>query len=79
MKGPDIRYETEIIGTRKATPEIVGETLAKIEGTEVHYPLAGDELYVRAAITASAPHPNPSFKGQRLQAWTQPQGWSPAP
>ncbi|MFT5188976.1 MAG: hypothetical protein ACI957_002000 [Verrucomicrobiales bacterium] len=71
-----VRYETEIIGTRKATPEKVGETLAKIEGTDVHFPLTGDELYVRAAVTASASHPNPSFEGQRLQAWTQPLGWS---
>ena len=72
---PGATYVTEIIGTRRSTPEKVGEVLARIEGPDVHYPLSGDELYVRATVTASTPHSNPSFKGQRLQAWTQPIGW----
>ena len=72
---PGIRYETEIIGTRRSTPEEIGETLAKIVGPEVHYELTAEELYVRATVTSSKPHPNPSFKGQREQAWTQPIGW----
>ncbi len=53
----------------------VGEVLASIGGTEVVYRLSGKELYVRASITSSARHPNPSFEGQRKQAWTQPVGW----
>lgn len=72
---PGVKYTTEIIGTRRATPEKVGEVLARLEGSDVHYPLQGDELYVRATVTASSAHPNPSYKGQRQQAWTQPIGW----
>jgi hypothetical protein len=34
--------------------------------------LTGDELYVRAVVTSSKPHPDPVFEGQREQAWTQP-------
>ncbi len=72
---PGIVYETKIMGTRKATPDRPGEVLATISGPTVYYPLSGEELYVRATVTASKPHPNPSFKGQLQQAWTQPIGW----
>lgn len=72
---PGTTYVTEIIGTRRATPDKVGEVLARIEGPEVRYTLTGDELYVRATVTASTAHTNPSYEGQRLQAWTQPIGW----
>ncbi len=69
------RYTTRIIGTRRGNegdPKKVGETLATITGTEVRYRLRGDEWYVRATVTSDAPHPRPSFVGQRKQAWTQP-------
>jgi len=56
------------------SPE-VGRTLATIEGATVDYALKGKELYVRATITSSKPHPNPSFAGQAEMAWTQPVGW----
>ncbi len=72
---PGVVYETKIIGTDRTTPDKPGETLATISGPEVHYPLTGKELYVRATVTASKPHPNPSFRGQLQQAWTQPIGW----
>lgn len=72
---PGAEYVTEIIGTRRSTPDKPGEVLATINGHEVHYPLSGDEYYVRATVTASTAHPNPSFRGQREQAWTQPIGW----
>ena len=52
--------------------EEVGATLAAMKGSQATYELTGDELYVRAVITSSADHPNPSFKGQKKQAWTQP-------
>ncbi len=72
---PETHYTTEIFGTRRSTPEQIGKVLARIEGARVHYPLKGDELYVRATVTASKPHPNPSYPNQREQAWTQPIGW----
>ena len=53
----------------------VGETLATSDSLTASYKLTGDELYVRAIITASADHPNPSYKGQKQSAWTQPVGW----
>ena len=53
----------------------VGQTFATVRGSEATYELTGNELYVRAMITSSANHPNPSFKNQKQQAWTQPVGW----
>ena len=68
-------YETRFIGTRTATPEKPGEVLATVIGLEPIYNFKGDELYVRAVVTSSRAHPNPSFKGQMEQAWAQPVGW----
>jgi hypothetical protein len=50
----------------------VGEVLAEIHGECAEYQARGDELYVRARVTSSLPHPNPSWPRQRQQAWTQP-------
>jgi hypothetical protein len=60
--------------TKKYSPEI-GRTYATAEGTTVSYQLDGSELYIRAIITSSKPHPDPSLKNQLQQAWTQPVGW----
>jgi hypothetical protein len=53
----------------------VGRGLATVEGTTARYALTGEELYVRAVVTSTEPPENPSFPGQRRQAWTQPVGW----
>jgi hypothetical protein len=53
----------------------IGRTLATEGGLRPQYRLTGDELYVRAVVTASNPSPDPSFEGQQPQAWTQPVGW----
>ena len=53
----------------------VGRTFATIAGTEINYALTGKEHYVRAVITSSQSHPNPSYEGQHQMAWTQPVGW----
>ena len=55
----------------------VGKVLATVEGTTARYELTGKELYVRAVVTSNRPPENPSFQGQRSQAWTQPVGWEP--
>ncbi len=60
--------------TRRYSPEI-GTTFAEVAGTTPTYRLRGDELYVRAVVTASRAHPRPSWPAQREQAWTQPVGW----
>lgn len=64
----------EMVATRTYRGEI-GVVLAVVEGTAPSYALQGDELYVRAVVTADRAHPNPSFEDQREQAWTQPVGW----
>jgi hypothetical protein len=53
----------------------VGQVLARTSGTSAHYQLTGNELYVRAVVTSSEPPADPSFAGQKQQAWTQPVGW----
>jgi hypothetical protein len=53
----------------------VGKVLATVAGRTPSYRLAGDELYVRAVVTSSAPPDNPVWDTQRKQAWTQPMGW----
>ena len=53
----------------------VGKVLAAEQGLRPQYRLTGNELYVRAVVTASIPPQDPSFKGQMAQAWTQPIGW----
>jgi hypothetical protein len=53
----------------------VGTVFARVEGTTAQYKLEGDELYVRAVVTSTRAPDNPSFSGQRKQAWTQPVGW----
>jgi predicted metal-dependent phosphoesterase TrpH len=53
----------------------IGKVLKTVEGLSANYELTGQELYVRAVVTSSAPPRDPSFAGQRRQAWTQPVGW----
>lgn len=64
----------EIRATRRYSDQI-GKVLAKVSGTKAEYQLTGDELYVRAVVTSSRAPENPSFEGQKEQAWTQPVGW----
>lgn len=53
----------------------VGIVLKTVEGENPSYTADGDELFVRAVITSDRSHPNPSFKNQKEQAWTQPVFW----
>lgn len=53
----------------------VGKTFATVDGLNPKFRLTGDELYVRAIVISSAAHDNPTWDGQRKQAWTQPVGW----
>lgn len=54
----------------------IGQTFATVEGAKPTYKLNGHELYVRAVVSSSKPHPRPTFKDQTEQAWTQPVGWT---
>ena len=53
----------------------IGQVLKTVEGLSPAYELTGEELYVRAVVTSSEPPRDPSFGGQKQQAWTQPVGW----
>lgn len=53
----------------------IGAILGRSESLTPSYELQGDELYVRAVVTSTRAPGNPSFEGQRAQAWTQPVGW----
>jgi hypothetical protein len=53
----------------------VGAVFATVTGLNPSYKLTGRELYVRAVVTSSRSHHDPSFKDQHQQAWTQPVGW----
>lgn len=79
VEEPDNAGEGEADGTGQAPPTIdaarVGVVLATVTGDHPTYRLQGDELYVRAIVTSSKPHPNPSFDDQFEQAWSHPVGW----
>jgi hypothetical protein len=57
--------------TRRYSSE-VGAVLKSVDGPTAVYECDGSELYVRALVTASTPHPNPSEPGEFERAWVQP-------
>ena len=59
---------------RKYSAE-VGRVLMTSKSLDSTYKLTGRELYVRAVVTSSKMHPNPSIPKQQEAAWTQPVGW----
>ncbi|MCX7407094.1 MAG: hypothetical protein NTZ32_03335 [Planctomycetales bacterium] len=67
----------ELRATRKYS-DTIGATLKTVsnlqagQATSAQYDFTGNELYVRARITSSRKHPNPSTIGEPEQAWTQP-------
>ena len=50
----------------------VGKILKSVEGSVGSYTFEGTELYVRAVVTASRRHPNPSEMEEFERAWVQP-------
>ncbi|MAE28679.1 MAG: hypothetical protein CMJ87_06800 [Planctomycetes bacterium] len=72
-----VTYRTEFIGTRRAAggPNAIGpigETLATSHTNPAVYDFVGDEMFVRAKVTSSRPHPAPFTAGDMESAWTQP-------
>jgi hypothetical protein len=67
-KGPDGK-ELPVTGTYS---DQVGKVVAVSEAANPAYTFTGKELYVRAKVTSSKPHPNPYQKGDTEVAWTQP-------
>ena len=68
---PDTTYETLFI---KAIPHEGGARIDLERTTDdpAIYRFKGDELYVRALVRSSRPHPRPYRKGDVETAWTQP-------
>ncbi len=50
----------------------IGVVFASVKGSSAEYRLRGDELYVRARVTSSKPHPHGYKANDREMAWTQP-------
>jgi hypothetical protein len=71
----DAQYTTEFIATLGGGENPIGQTVARSQELTAEYTLIGKELYVRAVITSSLAHADPSFADQKQQAWTQPVGW----
>jgi hypothetical protein len=71
---PGVTYTTRFIGTRVKGGDIgeAGVVLAETTGTTATYRFKGDELYVRALVVSSKPHPNGYAKTDRESAWVQP-------
>ena len=57
--------------TRRYSSEI-GAIFKSVDGPSGTYEFTGNELYVRARVTSSRNHPNPSAVGEFERAWTQP-------
>jgi len=57
--------------TRRYSPSI-GQVLKTVAGTKASYYFAGDDIYVRARVTSTKKHPNPSAPGEFERAWIQP-------
>lgn len=75
-----VEYTTEFIGTRESYDAAAGETgigevFASVKGNTASFAMPDDALYLRATVTSSRKHVNPSFEGQKQQAWTQAVGW----
>jgi len=60
-----------IAATHVYSPQL-GQVLKTVTGHSARYDFEGDELYVRARITSSRLHPNPSEPGEFERAWAQP-------
>ncbi len=83
---PDATYHTNFIATLahddSNTSEVkaidehrIGVSVGTSDDLSPSYVMTGKELYVRAVITSSKSHNDPSYAEQFQQAWTQPVGW----
>lgn len=63
---------TKAAGLTRQYSSDVGAVLKEVSGTSATYQFQGDELYVRAVVTSSLKHTNPSAPNQMQKAWVQP-------
>lgn len=79
----DAKYRTDFVVTLAAEGSSeklydehrIGMIAASSDELAPSFTMADDQLYVRAVVTSSEPHVDPSFDDQQQQAWTQPVGW----
>ena len=76
----EVEFTTAFIGTRKsydaaAAETGIGEVFATAKGNSASFTIPDDALYLRATITSTRKHPNPSFPDQMERAWIQPVVW----
>ncbi len=72
-----VTYRTDFIATLRGDENLgddqrIGVVVATSTDLRPSYSLTDTELYVRAVVTSSRPHVDPSFEGQKQQAWIQP-------
>lgn len=83
-----VEFTTEFIATLKPTTgkpqegkdvlpalpaaEDIGKVVATSNSLSPSYTFSGNEVYVRARVTSSALHTDPTLPDQHQQAWTQP-------
>ena len=87
LKGTDLTGTPKVFKDKdgKETPVTgdysldIGKVVAQSTDANPTYTLTGKELYVRAKVTSSKPHPNPYAKGDVEVAWTQPVVPDPKP
>jgi len=60
------------VRTTRRYSDDVGAVLKTVKGASATYKCHGDELYVRARVTSSKLHPDPSEPGEYERAWCQP-------
>ncbi len=65
-----VSYVTRFIGTR--ADGAPGQALLETLENPARYSFRGDEVYVRATVVSTRPHPNPYRKGDFECAWVQP-------
>jgi hypothetical protein len=68
----------EIRATRHYSDDI-GVTFKTVRGERASFRFGRDELYVRARVTSTRHHPNPSELGEFERAWVQPVSGPAAP
>ena len=74
LKGKSVRNVPKDIQGRVSLEysDKIGVVLATVKGTKAKYELKNNDLYVRARITSTKPHPH-GYKAKDMEmAWTQP-------
>jgi len=72
---PPVDKKGKTLRVSRKYSDQIGQVLSTVTGLKAEHKLTGDELYVRAIVTSTADPVDPSFAGQKQQAWTQPVGW----